>query len=73
MRGMVRGARDSAHSLINPETLPDEATTEGQRAMVAKHGTPRTVALGIIEAVGEISVAEAAAAVNRYLEEWNRA
>ena len=73
LRGMLRGARDSAHSIINPDKLPNEANTDGQRALINKHGSPRVFALAIIAAIGEISVADAQAAVNRYLEEWDQA
>lgn len=68
---MVREARASVADL--PNGLPDAAETPGQRELQAKHGTPKSFAEACIRAIGEISPAEARAAVNRYLNEWRAA
>lgn len=68
---MVREARASLADL--PKGLPDVAETPGQRELQAKHGTPKAFAEACIQAVGEISPAEARGAVSRYLEEWRAA
>lgn len=68
MRGMVRGARHSAAFLTIG--MPDKAITEGQKALAAKHGTPLMFARDVIQAIGEISLDEARAAIQKYAREW---
>ena len=53
------------------DDLPDVPRTEGQRALAAKHGTPRQFARACADALGEISIEEADDAVRKYLAEWN--
>lgn len=67
-REMLREARESLGDL--PQGLPDKAETPGQVALETKHGTPKAFAEACIQAVGEISPAEARAAVERYVKEW---
>lgn len=50
--------------------MPNKATTAGQRALQKKHGTPRAFAIGVINAIGEISVLEANIAIRKYRDEW---
>ncbi len=68
---MVREARASASDL--PHGLPDVASTPGQTALEAKNGTPKAFAELCVQAIGDISPAEARTAVARYLEEWRAA
>ncbi len=49
------------------------ARTPGQKALARKHGTPRQFASAVINAVGEISIDEAEAAIAQYLAEWRAA
>lgn len=53
--------------------LPDAATTQGQQALQAKHGTPRAFAQACIAAIGEIDVYEAQEAIEKYRAEWTAA
>lgn len=71
MRGMLRGARDSAAFLA--DGMPDKAITPGQVALEAKHGTPLSFAQAVIQCVGEISVAQAQAVIQKYEREWREA
>lgn len=68
-REMVGRARSLTESMMPPD-LPDKAETPGQAALEAKHGTPKAFAEACARAVGEISINEAVAAVERYAAEW---
>lgn len=50
-----------------------KAKTEAQRVLMAKHGSPFDFAKACAAAVGEISVDEAEAAIEKYLKEWKEA
>lgn len=54
-------------------SMPNEATTAGQRALKKKHGTPRAFARAVVNAIGEISVLEANVAIRKYRDEWEAA
>lgn len=66
---MIAEARDSVADL--PNGLPDAAITPKQKELQTRHGTPKQFAEACIKAIGDISPAEAQAAVARYLNEWN--
>ena len=53
--------------------LPDSAATDGQRALEAKHGTPKAFSQAVCKSIGTISVDEARTAIIRYVEEWAKA
>lgn len=55
------------------ERLPSVASTKGQMFLVRKHGTPKEFAAAAADQIGEISVNEWEAVVNKYLEEWDEA
>lgn len=55
------------------ENMPKEAKTQGQIDLMAKHGTPYSFAMGVIECIGEISILEAQTSAEKYLREWNAA
>ena len=71
-REMVHRARAFTLSAMPPD-LPDKAETPGQVALEAKHGTPKAFAEACAQAVGEISINNAVAAVERYADEWRAA
>jgi hypothetical protein len=71
IKRMVDGARAELEYLI--DEMPDAATTAGQRRLQEKHGTPRQFAKDVIQAIGEISVPAAEAAIKRYEREWDAA
>lgn len=71
LKRMVEQARST---MLNTTTdLPYRATTKGQRRLLRKHGSPRAFARGVTEAIGEISVDEAEAAILKYKTEWEAA
>lgn len=55
------------------EEMPTEATNDAQRALQAKHGTPREFAQACVNAIGEISCLEAHTAIQKYLKQWEEA
>ena len=61
-------SRPTIHSLA--DGMPSKARTPGQRKLQRKHGSPKSFAKACIRALGEISLAEAEAAINKYHEEW---
>ena len=70
-RQLKLGAQASFAGII--VAMPNVAATDGQRALEAKHGTPRQFAQAVVNAIGEISSDEADAAIQKYLDEWRRA
>lgn len=55
------------------DSLTDRAVTRGQSVLRKKHGTPKEFARACADAVGEISVAEAHTAVEKYVKEYEAA
>lgn len=68
---MVRQTQDDNRDVV--ATMPNKATTAGQRALQKKHGTPRQFADACVNAIGEISPLDAHRAIRKYLDEWERA
>jgi hypothetical protein len=68
LKEMVQKAQDENRSLIDGQ--PNKATTPGQWALQKQHGTPKVFARACVQAIGEISPAEAEVAINKYREEW---
>lgn len=71
MRTMMAAVRETSSWLL--EGLPREATTEGQRALQAKHGTPYEFGQRCINALDMISPSEAKTAIDKYKREWEAA
>lgn len=71
IRQAIRATRDDHADVI--ASMPNEATTAGQRALRKKHGTPRAFARSVVNAIGEISVLEANVAIKKYRDEWEAA
>jgi hypothetical protein len=72
MGDMVRQTQASYEGLVS--TMPDVATTPGQKELAAKHGTPRGFAAACVRAIGDmISCGEAEEAISKYKERWEAA
>jgi hypothetical protein len=70
--GMIHQTRANYADLV--DSMPDEATTPGQQALQAKHGTPRGFAAACVRAIGDmISCDEATEAIAKYKERWEAA
>lgn len=69
LRRKVEQARESMLTM----DMPYKATTKGQRRLLRKHGSPRAFARSCTEALGDISIDEATAAILKYKEEWEAA
>lgn len=55
------------------DMMPNEATNDAQRALQAKHGTPREFAEACVNAIGTISCDEAIMAIKVYAAKWESA
>lgn len=64
---------EAALLLTNPGRLEDTPSTPGQLALKNRHGTPRAFARSVMACLGEISLDEARAAIDRYNDEWVKA
>lgn len=71
LRRKVEQAR--VNMLATTTDLPYRATTKGQRRLLRKHGSPRAFARSCTEALGDISIDEATAAILKYKTEWEAA
>lgn len=56
--------------MTNIELLDNEPLTDAQVRLKRKHGTPKQFADAVFNAVGDISIAEARAAIDKYNKEW---
>jgi len=66
----VRAARESFDGLL--ESLPTKPLNANQRKLAkSKAGTPAQFGRAVVNAIGEISVDEATAAIAAYLKKWN--
>lgn len=54
-------------------SMPCDATTPGQEALKAKHGSPRAFAQACNNAIGKISCLEAHTAIAEYKAKWDAA
>ena len=54
-------------------SMPTDATTPGQEALKAKHGSPRAFAQACNNAIGTISCLEAHTAIADYKAKWDAA
>jgi len=62
---------EQAALLMTNVDLPDnEPLTEKQARLKKKRGTPKEFADAVFNAVGEISIAEARTAIDKYNAEW---
>lgn len=68
---MIHQARADCAGLV--DSMPDEATTPGQKELEAKHGTPRGFAAACVRALGEISIDEVQEGIAKYKERWDAA
>jgi len=71
LKKMIEDVRKDNADLI--AGLPNKAVNDAQRALEKKHGTPRSFAQAVVNAIGEISCLEAHTAIQRYLSRWNAA
>lgn len=53
--------------------LPMNANNDARRSLMQKHGSPFAFAKACANALGEISVDEAKAAIAKYLKQWKEA
>lgn len=55
-------------------SMPDASkTSEAQKKLAAKHGSPREFAQACVNAIGEISCLEAHTAIAKYKKQWEAA
>ena len=71
IRDLLDNAREQARESIYSLPLPTEPKNPRQEALAARSGVPRAFADGLIEVIGEISLAEALDAIDRYMAEWD--
>lgn len=69
----VAWARGVWNNWLSPKRKGADGLTRGQRSLKQAHGTPDAFANAVWRAVGEISVDEANAAINKYRAEWEAA
>ncbi|MFK3845326.1 hypothetical protein [Stenotrophomonas sp. NPDC078853] len=69
----VAWARGAWNNWLSPKRKGADGLTAGQRRLKAAHGDPEAFANAVWRAVGEISVDEANAAINKYRAEWEAA
>lgn len=62
--------KEAALLMTNLDLLDNEPMTEKQHRLKKKHGTPKEFADAVFNCVGEISIAEARAAIDKYNAEW---
>jgi hypothetical protein len=62
--------KQAALLMTNIDLLDNEPLTEKQMQLKKKHGTPKEFADAVFNAVGDISVAEAREAIDKYNAEW---
>jgi hypothetical protein len=63
-------AKEAVVMLTNPLLEDSKPKTAKQEVLKRKHGTPREFADAIIRGLGEYSVDEARAAIDKYNVEW---
>lgn len=71
MRDLVSAAKSQCAWMY--EDLPREATTDAQKELQVKHGSPYEFGRSVVNALDMITPSEARAAIEKYAREWQEA
>jgi len=71
IKAAIDAVREQNGDLI--ASMPTDATTPGQEALKAEHGSPRAFAQACNNAIGEISCLQAHTAIAEYKAKWDAA